>query len=130
MTKGLLIDDTITPVALIDSTGSAYGQTNRLPVDNQPAQLAGKGDVRYSLSTAVTLATAAGGSIPTGSTEVTITPEGGAIRFTRDSQNPTATLGIPVADGQSVQISATAANLALIKLFATSSTPINLQFKG
>jgi len=115
---------------VVNADGSPAG----LPIAGAP--LVGKGDCRYTLSTAKTLAEAADaatpdlGGIPAGATTVIIQPIGGPIYFTRDASVPTAILGLKIADGQAVTITSTAAGLAAIKLFAPAATPVNLQFMG
>ena len=109
---------------------SPISATNPLPVTGgtspggsvytKPAQLTPLGYVQYSLTTAATLGTIAGGSIPTGAVYAYVTTEVNAFRYRDDGVAPTASVGFPVVIGSVLVLQET--NLASVQLVSQSGT--------
>jgi predicted extracellular nuclease len=123
----MALRDLLPPVLAYIAGGVDSAGNPTAGVPTQDAALVGKGDVQASVSTVVTLAAAAGGSIPAGATSVYIQPEGGDIRMRRDGVDPTASVGLRIYDGTSFPIT----GLTSVKLVAVAGTvTVNLQFLG
>jgi len=74
--------------------------TNALtPVSLSISETTDLGYVQYPMLGAVSLATAAGGSIPAGAGTVVIVSEDGPFRYRTDGTAATPTSGMPVAPG-------------------------------
>jgi hypothetical protein len=78
----------------------------------------------YQQITSLSAATAL--TVPTGATSVLITVESQAVRWRDDGTNPTATVGMPLAVGQSI---AYAGDLSLLKFIEqTASAKLNVSY--
>lgn len=86
-----------------------------------------KGHAQYSLVGAVTLAQAAGGSIPAGATTVVIVSEDFHFRYRDDGTAASQTVGMPIAGGGMLVYTGNLANLTLAPF---SAATLNLAFYG
>lgn len=80
-------------------------------------------------SAAKTLAQLIGVDLPDWATMAFITPETGAIRYRCDATAPTASVGQPIASGQSWPLTGAEA-LAAAQLIAGSDTTVSIEFRG
>jgi hypothetical protein len=102
---------------------------NVLPLAQTVPALTEKGYVQYSLVSAVTIQTAAGGSIPVGATTVLIVSDDNQFRWRDDGTLPTSQIGTPVAGGAAfLYQSLSIANLKLAPV--SSLATLNLCFYG
>jgi hypothetical protein len=77
------------------------------------------------------LSAAAALTIPAGTDWARITPETQAVRYRDDGTNPTATVGMPIAAGATVDILNDAAGLAAMRFIEQSaSAKLNVTYYG
>lgn len=87
------------------------------------------GYYQVSVSTAVTLASLSGGSLPAGARIVWILPEAGSnVRWRDDGTAPTASVGMPIVSQQAWPYEGSLAALQLVSQSGTAT--VNLWFVG
>lgn len=95
-----------------------------LPVALYPApSVAPKGYQQVTSLTAVK-----GLTIPAGATYALISPEGQAVRYRDDGQDPTTTVGMPLAAGETLRYEGNLSALRFIE--QTASARLNVSFYG
>jgi hypothetical protein len=121
---------TIPAVTQLGNSASAIAEVGSvslidyLPVANSVRVV--KGQANYSLTAAVSLATAAGGSVPPGSVVCEIQAGSTAINLTFDgSTTPTALVGVVLAAGATYVVRSPLAN---VKLFAAAASVVQMVF--
>lgn len=86
------------------------------------------GPLGYQQITSLSSATAL--TVPTGAQVAIVTAESQAVRFRDDGTNPTASVGMPIASGQSYTFNR-ADELAKLKFIEqTASATINVSYYG
>ena len=108
------------------SIGNIYSEL----VSVDASAVSQKGYKQYLLKTSVTLATAAGGSIPSGASQVLIISEDFPFRWTDDGTVPVSGadgLGMPVFK---LFYKGTTGNLGNLKLAPMGAATLNLSFYG
>jgi hypothetical protein len=71
------------------------------------------------------LSSAAGLAIPTGATAALVAVEGAAVRYRDDGSAPTATVGMPLAVGQTFFYSGTLSRIQFIEQSASASVSVS-----
>jgi hypothetical protein len=113
-------------VGVESSNGSVIGSRPVSPSSPLPTVTAALAKLGYQQITSLSGATAL--TVPAGATYCIVTAESQAVRWRDDGTNPTASVGMPIASGNSYSFNG-AANLAALRFIEqTASAILNVSY--